>query len=58
MAIDGAYLGDAAAGAGVLVRRCARSSPEIDMFAPIPAAALSHIHMDPEQPVPCRTATA
>ena len=26
--------------------------PEIDMFAPIPAAALSHIHMDPEHPVP------
>lgn len=28
--------------------------PEIDMFAPMPAAALGHIHMDPPQPSPAR----
>jgi len=51
VAIDGAYLGDPEAGAAVLAPLRALE-PEIDMFAPIPAAALSHIHMDPEQPVP------
>jgi len=53
VAIDGAYLGDPASGAGVLAALRALE-PEIDTFAPIPAAALSHIHMDPEHPVPCR----
>jgi FAD/FMN-containing dehydrogenase len=52
VAIDGAYLGDTAAAAEALAPLRALE-PEIDMFAPIPAAALSHIHMDPEQPVPC-----
>ena len=51
VAIDGAYLGDPETGAAVLAPLRALE-PEIDMFAPIPAAALSHIHMDPEQPVP------
>src|SRR4051812_2301469 len=51
VAIDGAYLGDEAAAAEVLAPLRALE-PEIDMFGPIPAAALSHIHMDPEQPVP------
>ncbi|MEA2383539.1 MAG: hypothetical protein QOH72_3510 [Solirubrobacteraceae bacterium] len=51
VAIDGAYLGDEAAAAAVLAPLRALE-PEIDMFASIPAAALSHIHMDPEQPVP------
>jgi hypothetical protein len=51
VAIDGAYLGDEAAAAEVLAPLRALE-PEIDMFASIPAAALSHIHMDPEQPVP------
>jgi hypothetical protein len=51
VAIDGAYLGDEAAAAEVLAPLRALE-PEIDMFAAIPAAALSHIHMDPEQPVP------
>jgi FAD/FMN-containing dehydrogenase len=52
VAIDGAYLGDPAAAAAVLAPLRALE-PEVDMFAPIPAAALSHVHMDPEQPVPC-----
>ena len=51
VAIDGAYLGSAEAAAEVLAPLRALE-PEIDMFAPIPAAALSHIHMDPEHPVP------
>jgi hypothetical protein len=51
VAIDGAYLGDEAAAAEVLAPLRALE-PEIDMFAAIPAAALSHIHMDPEHPVP------
>ena len=51
VAIDGAYLGSPRAGAEVLAALRALD-PEIDMFAPIPAAALSHIHMDPEHPVP------
>jgi hypothetical protein len=51
VAIDGAYLGDEAAAAEALAPLRALE-PEIDMFASIPAAALSHIHMDPEQPVP------
>jgi FAD/FMN-containing dehydrogenase len=51
VAIDGAFLGSPEAGAEVLASLRALE-PEIDMFAPIPAAALSHIHMDPEQPVP------
>jgi FAD/FMN-containing dehydrogenase len=51
VAIDGAYLGGADAAAAVLAPLRALE-PEIDMFGPIPAAALSHIHMDPEQPVP------
>jgi hypothetical protein len=51
VAIDGAYLGDPEAAAEVLAPLRALE-PEIDMFAPIPAAALSHVHMDPEHPVP------
>jgi FAD/FMN-containing dehydrogenase len=51
VAIDGAYLGDEAAAAAALAPLRALE-PEFDMFAPVPAAALSHIHMDPEHPVP------
>jgi hypothetical protein len=51
VAIDGAHLGDEAAGAAVLAP-LRELEPEIDMFAMMPAAALSHMHMDPEQPVP------
>jgi hypothetical protein len=51
VAIDGAFIGDAAAGAAVL-RPLRALEPEIDLFGVKPAAALSRIHMDPEQPVP------
>ena len=51
VAIDGAYLGAPSAAAGVLAPLRALE-PEIDTFARIRAGALSHIHMDPEQPVP------
>ena len=51
VAIDGAYLGSPEAGGEVLAA-LRTLEPEIDTFAPIPAAALSHIHMDPEHPVP------
>jgi hypothetical protein len=53
VAIDGAYLGDEAAACEALAPLRALE-PEIDMFGAVPAAALSHIHMDPEHPVPVR----
>jgi hypothetical protein len=49
--IDGAVLGDEAYAAEVLAPLRALE-PEIDMFAVAPPVALSHLHMDPEQPVP------
>lgn len=51
VAIDGAVLGEAAAAAELLAPLRALQ-PEIDTFAMVPSAALSHIHMDPEHPVP------
>jgi hypothetical protein len=51
VAIDGAFIGDEASGVAVLAPLRALA-PEIDTFAMIPPAGLSHIHMDPEQPVP------
>jgi hypothetical protein len=49
--IDGAVLGSDAYANGVLAPLRALE-PEIDMFATAPPAALSHLHMDPEHPVP------
>jgi FAD/FMN-containing dehydrogenase len=49
--VEAAYLGDAAAGAE-LIRPLRRLGPELDTFAMIPAPALQHLHMDPDQPVP------
>jgi FAD/FMN-containing dehydrogenase len=49
--IDGAYAGDAAAGAAALAPLRALG-PEMDTFAPVTPAALSRIHMDPEEPMP------
>jgi len=49
--IDGAFVGDEADG----VRRIAplrAVGPEIDTFAMQPPAMLSHMHMEPEEPVP------
>jgi FAD/FMN-containing dehydrogenase len=49
--IDGAVLGSDAYADEVLAPLRALE-PEIDLFAAAPPAALSHLHMDPEQPVP------
>jgi hypothetical protein len=49
--IDGAVLGTEAQAAEILAPLRALG-PEIDTFAMAPPAALSHIHMDPEFPVP------
>lgn len=49
--IDGAVLGSEAYASEVLAPLRALE-PEIDMFAAAPPVALSHLHMDPEHPVP------
>jgi hypothetical protein len=49
--IEAAYVGDAASGAR-LMRPLRDLGPTLDTFAPIPAAALSQLHMDPVRPVP------
>ncbi|HWH92745.1 MAG TPA: FAD-binding oxidoreductase [Baekduia sp.] len=49
--IDGAVLGSLAY-AGEVLSALRALEPEIDMFSMAPPAALSHIHMDPEHPVP------
>jgi hypothetical protein len=49
--IDGAVLGSAAYAEEVLAPLRALE-PEIDLFAMAPPAVLSHLHMDPEHPVP------
>jgi FAD/FMN-containing dehydrogenase len=49
--IDGAFLGDAAAGAELL-RPLRDLAPELDLFESVPPAALSRIHGDPEEPTP------
>jgi len=51
--VEAAYLGDAAAGAE-LIRPLRRLGPEVDTFAMIPAPALQHLHMDPDQPSPAQ----
>ncbi len=55
--IDGAYAGDAHAGAEALAALKALA-PEMDTWALATPAALSRIHMDPEDPMPGRTETA
>ena len=49
--IDGAVRGDEAHGV-VTLAALRELGPELDTFGVIPAAALQHIHMDPEHPVP------
>jgi hypothetical protein len=49
--IDGAVLGSSAYADEVLAGLRALG-PEIDMFAMAPPEALSHLHMDPEHPIP------
>jgi FAD/FMN-containing dehydrogenase len=49
--VEAAFLGDEADGRALLapVREL---GPEIDTFGMVPPAALSHLHMDPEDPMP------
>jgi hypothetical protein len=49
--LEAAVIGDAATGAG-LVAPLRGLGAEVDTFAMIPAPALSHLHMDPEEPSP------
>jgi hypothetical protein len=49
--VEAAYLGSEES-AGVLLRPVRDLSPELDTFAVAPPAALGHLHMDPEDPVP------
>jgi FAD/FMN-containing dehydrogenase len=49
--VEAAYFGAAEAG-GELLRHLRDLQPEVDTFAPTPPAALGHLHMDPEDPVP------
>jgi FAD/FMN-containing dehydrogenase len=51
VAVEAFYLGDEAEGAAV-VAPIRALGPEIDTVATIPVAALQHVHMDPEHPVP------
>jgi len=52
--VEGAYLG-AEESAGELLRPLRDLAPELDTFAAVPPAALGHLHMDPEDPVPFAT---
>jgi FAD/FMN-containing dehydrogenase len=49
--IDGAILADEATAAEIL-QPLRDLEPTMDMFGPMAPVGLSHIHMDPEQPVP------
>ena len=49
--VEGIYAGDEADGAE-LIRPLRELGPELNTFATIPMPALSHLHMDPEHPVP------
>ncbi len=55
--IDGAVVGDEASAREIMAPLRALE-PEMDTFAMIPPAGLSHIHMDPEHPVPGLSSTA
>ena len=52
LTIDGAFIGSQAEGEALIAPLRELGTPIIDTFAQIPAAGLSHIHMDPENPVP------
>jgi FAD/FMN-containing dehydrogenase len=49
--IDGIFVGDTVDGEAA-VAELRRLKPELDTWAPMTAAAVSRLHMDPEQPVP------
>lgn len=52
LAIDAACIGDQATGEAAIAPLREIGEPILDTFGQIPAPALCHIHMDPEQPVP------
>src|SRR3954471_22720327 len=54
--IDGAILADDER-AGALLRPLRDLRPELDTFGRVPAAALSRLHGDPEQPMPSTSAS-
>ena len=49
--IEAVYLGNEGEGAE-LIAPLRSLGPEIDTFSTVPAVALSHLHMDPDHPVP------
>ena len=49
--VEAAYLGAKESG-DELLRPLRDLAPELDTFAAVPPAALGHLHMDPEDPVP------
>ncbi len=49
--VEAAHLGPEESG-GELLRPLRDLAPELDTFAAVPSAALGHLHMDPEDPVP------
>jgi len=52
LTIDGACIGDEARGREAFAPLYEIGEPIMDTFAQMPSAGLSHIHMDPEHPVP------
>ena len=50
--VEAAFLGDRGRRDASCSARCAISSPELDTFAMVPAAALTQLHQDPPGPVP------
>ncbi|HEX7246354.1 MAG TPA: FAD-binding oxidoreductase [Solirubrobacterales bacterium] len=52
LTIDGARVGDEEAGRAAFAPLYEIAEPMMDTFAQMPTAGLSHIHMDPENPVP------
>ena len=52
--VEAAYLGTEESG-DELLRPLRDLAPELDTFAAVPPAALGHLHMDPEDPVPFAT---
>jgi FAD/FMN-containing dehydrogenase len=49
--IDGIFVGEAGDGEAAVAELRALG-PELDTWGPMTAAAVSHLHMDPEQPIP------
>jgi hypothetical protein len=52
LTIDGACIGSQEEGEAKIAPLREIGEPIVDTFAQMPSAGLSHIHMDPEQPVP------